>query len=246
MILSKKFRTYSIFVTLTSLVFSQSVFSVTHSGKQAVEDRNEGQAEIKETIDDSHKTVTRILQIAVQTEEIGGETLERIGDQNEQLDRVQSSIDQISAHTNVAKKHLDEIKHLVPWRRVFMTNSTPSHHVKKVCHSSKKSRKKKGKDLQAEVSSEEFSKFIDDSLLDTEDKEKLVETDQMLDQVSASLDRLKQTAVAIGDELDESNQRLDTMIKTTKQAEVKVRNLAHETRQSIVDADSCVSLCTLY
>lgn len=203
-------------------------------------------------VDDSLASATRSLKMALNTRDVGAETLDKLNAQGEQLRRIQADIDDIDAMQDLGARYMRTIES-VPGA---IANKFTSHQNKTKDHvaiadkESAKARRKKHKEqeeeedeiLKIESKAERKRRHkrdvrngdkdvdvdanqTDFSLLSMDAQQKIKQTDDILDQIGSIMDDLKVQALEMGDEIDDHNSRLAILKETTDVTNLKMKDM---------------------
>ncbi len=182
-------------------------------------------ARIKEVIEDSKASADRSLALAERTKQTGINTVENLQHQGEQLKRAQDNVDEILYKQQKAARHIAVIDSIGGWvKNKFSLRRKKRNHVeednKKIKKEAKKIAKKERIVPMKVKSDAEMQEPIDYDLLDADDKQDLQHTNDTVEKISDVVDGLKEIALIQSKELDEHNQRLPTLKKTLRKAEI--------------------------
>jgi hypothetical protein len=190
---------------------------------------------LKATIQDSYDRADRLYQVALQIEKETAETGTTVEEQNQQIAKIHRGVNFIKYHLKISKKHMDQVRHLLPRKKIRFLNPKDPR-LEAVWKVSKKLRKKKKKEKEAleiqQVPQEDlFARLVKDFNLDEEDKEMVLETERKMEKVRQVLRTVRIMAQDVGMGVEESNEQLDTLIQSTRKAENNFETLTREADQ---------------
>ncbi|XP_065845407.1 synaptosomal-associated protein 25-like [Oscarella lobularis] len=182
--------------------------------------------------DESLESTRRMLTMAVETETVGGKTLDKLYDQGEQLDRINEGLDQINADMKSAEKNLTEMEKccglcVCPWNRKRNIEKTDEY---KQTWDERDGVVVTEPGAATTIGSQGArSGYIKKVLGDDREDE----MDENLGQVDAIVGNLKGIAIDMGNELMKQNDQIDIMNQKAEMNDVRVREADKRTKDLI-------------
>lgn len=171
----------------------------------------------------SKETMQRVLSRAEETRKVAAGTLETLGQQGEQIRRIQASQDRIHTNTDTANRHIRSIESVGGQLQNALTSDTPTRYDSnaKLDKREKEMRlqaahgkeDKKAKKVTLKGKKEELPEEL--GILSKEAQQDVRDTDRMLDTLQGSLSDLKLMALNMGAEVAVQNERLDALNRSS-------------------------------
>jgi len=195
--------------------------------------------EAEDVADDTLKSITRTVQMAQTTKQIGHEIIDNLGDQGERLVKTQQDLDDLDEIFDRNDKHLAVIESPFGGIKNKFKRKDRGKNVetadKLIEEQSKKMEAEKSKNakIQAKIDKEKEKKMKkngvgevvdarpDISMLSTDAQAKVDQTDRALDILQDLVSDMKQNAIAIGDEIQQQNTRIEVLQQGIGRAEAR-------------------------
>lgn len=172
-------------------------------------------------LDDALNSATRTLHTLEDTNHRADETLDVLGEQGEQINRIQGQVDKVSDREKMAKRDARSISSVF-WALAnkIIPHPSKTNNVKKKDKSftTPKEKPKKTKTDQ-KTKPIQTSDLIDKSQFTVEELAKLQATEKLVDNISDRVDDFSNQALAMRDELKEQDKKLQVLDKTIKKAD---------------------------
>jgi len=191
--------------------------------------------ESEAVIDESYESVQRSLQIAEGTRRLATDALESLEGQGQQLKRVQNDVDDISGLQEQNERHMAVIESPFGGLANKFRGKKRSEDAIKADKLSAEAAKKREQERQRESkkkireqrsknkkgAEEEFTYEHDLSDLSQPAQDKAALTDKGIDQLGFLVQDMKHIAIAMGDEIDEQNVRIDVLGEGIRNTETR-------------------------
>ncbi|XP_060664306.1 synaptosomal-associated protein 25-like [Drosophila nasuta] len=163
-----------------------------------------------QVVNDSLESTRRILSMVEESEEAGNRTLVALGDQGEQLDRIEEGMDRIHADMRKAEKNISGMEKycgicVLPWKKVNLKDDSvwKANDDGKVVASQPQRviDERKRNEMGQPAQSGYVARITNDARED--------EIDANLGQVNSILGNLRNMAIDMGSELDNQNKQIE-------------------------------------
>ncbi|KAL4630394.1 synaptosomal-associated protein 23-like [Arapaima gigas] len=178
--------------------------------------------------DESLESTRRMVQMAEETQQTGQNTAIMLGEQGEQLNRVEQGLDQINEDMKIAEKNLTDMSKccglcLCPCNRVKTsdrgykrTMTVDSDAFQGGVVSTQPTGTRNGQPGQQKASGPYIKRITNDARED--------EMEENLDQVGSIIGNLKTMAVDMGNEIDKQNKQIDRINEKAAVTNVRIQD----------------------
>jgi len=172
-----------------------------------------------EVTDDSLESTRRMVQMVEESQSAGTKTIEMLENQGEQLNRIESGLDNINADMKEAEKHLTGMEKwcglcVMPWNRRKKIKDIDESKWESNADGTVVRRQPGGSNQGAESGGPYIQKITNDARED--------EMEDNMQIVGSVLGNLKSMAADMGGEIDRQNKQLDKIDVKASGADVKI------------------------
>lgn len=168
---------------------------------------------------DSKQTMARVLGKLDETEQIANDTNTMLVKQGEQIKGIQSKVDHMEDTMDAADENLKKIdslgysifRHFVPKKKKDGRDTNAELDKKQEKEKEKEKKSERGGGEVGGGAKGRYNHPDELRVLSDDARRDIEETDEMIDQASAGVGRLKNIALQMGTELDEQNKRLEVL-----------------------------------
>jgi len=179
--------------------------------------------------DDSLESTRRMIQLCEDSQGAGIKTLEQLEHQGEQLQRIETGMDDINAEMKEAEKHITGMEKwcglcVMPWNRSRVRDTDGAWKPSKADKADKK-----GKDNAPVINAQPDGPYIKRINNDAREDE----MEENMQAVGGILGNLKSMAQEMGSEIETQNKQVDRLVAKGQSADVRI-NAANKRTEKLL------------